>query len=139
MDGHEGISFFRKPGMGVPAAPQIQDHTTENDLGIWDDKWIEKVDGNNIVPFSIRDPKGNEVYNLLQEMDKTTVLVLPDPAWQQAKYSTTFWIAEFRVLKVTNGEDERYIGTVYCGEDNRIELGLDEHTFTGMMMGFGSV
>ena len=47
-------------------------------------------------------------------MDKTTVLVLPDPAWQQAKYSTTFWIAEFRVLKVTNGEDERYIGTVYC-------------------------
>ena len=33
MDGHEGISFFRKPGMGVPAAPQIQDHTTENDLG----------------------------------------------------------------------------------------------------------
>lgn len=127
MDGHESISFFRKP--------TIQDHTVENDLGIWDDQWIEKVDGNNIVPFSIRDPKGNEVYNLMQEMDKTTVLVLPDPAWQQAKYSTTFWIAEFRVLKVTNGDDERYIGTVYCGEDNRIELGLDEHTFTGMMMG----
>ena len=135
MDGHEGISFFRKPGISTGAGSPNQDHTTENDLGIWDDKWIEKVDGNNIVPFSIRDPKGNEVYNLLQEMDKTTVLVLPDPAWQQAKYSTTFWIAEFRVLKVTNGEDERYIGTVYCGEDNRIELGLDEHTFTGMMMG----
>ena len=127
MDGHESISFFRKPG--------LQDHTVENDLGIWDDKWVEKVDGNNIVPFSIRDPKGNEVYNLMQEMDKTTVLVLPDPAWQKAKYNTTFWVAEFRVLKVTNGDDERYIGTVYCGEDNRIELGLDEHTFTGMMMG----
>ena len=98
-----------------------------------DQEW--KGQSESVVPVSELDPTGPELYVKLREIDGTSCIVLPDPQWQRGKFFTTFWISTIRVIEVGVGNDKRLLATVFCGEENRMELGLDEHTFVGMMMG----
>lgn len=98
-----------------------------------DQEW--KGQSESVVPVSELDPTGPELYTKLREIDGTSCIVLPDPQWQRGKFFTTFWISTIRVIEVGVGNDKRLLATVFCGEENRMVLGLDEHTFVGMMMG----
>lgn len=71
----------------------------------------------------------------LEALDGTPCIVFPSNEYQYGHYNTVFWFGTLKWVKYLypNASENCYGLVVYCSDENKVDLSLDEHSFQGMM------